>query len=611
MTARRVNPQAGRPARAVRLTLLPLVALLALMGWGCSRSPEKNVVATVGPKQVTQAGYERSLAKMQEVDLPRDDQGRIVDTATPEGRLAFLNVIVNKELMALKAEGLGLGADQQITQGVVVLRDAVAARVMNTDLFETPNSTVSDAEIAEYYGNLPTKRKCSFIICNFREDADKARREIVAGKPWEDVADEYNEGSSGPASNNTVEVQWGRTDDEFERAIWGLKQGEISQPILTVYGYWLMRVDRIETTRVPPLEGAFKQRVIDSIRARKVNLARRAFLEESRRKHDFKLDETALWIVYQGLPQSEPLIDPATDQPVPRERLTALNIPLGDLDKFLYQVRIADKLETWTVGDYKQFYDKLNVFERPKRNELLGGLRGRMTQVIDEQLVVDETRARGFLKDPRVEEIVNERREKMLVTRLHEKVVPEDEQVDPEEIASYWRDNRAQLDLPEQRYGKILFCASEEAAKQARGEAAAGKPWEELLARYSSDQTNKQNRGTFGPVLANAEGSHVKPIFAVAPGELSTIFKLEQGWAFARVDSIGAPRARNLDEVASQVAELLRRRHQEERLQQLLTEWRKEFPVKIHAGRLAKARSWVELTTPPPAGNPQGTPVAK
>jgi hypothetical protein len=378
-----------------------------------------------------------------------------------------------------------------------------------------------------------------------------------------------------------------------------------------VYGYWLVRVDRLDSVRVQPLEGAFRQRVISSIRNRKMILAQRAFLEESRRKHDFKLDETGLWIVFQGLPENEILIDPATDQPTPREQLKPLNIPLGDYDKFLYQVRREGKLEKWTVGDYKQFYDNLSVFERPKRTELLGGARSRLTQVVEEQLLIEETRERGFLDDPRVDAFVNEKREQMLVTRLHDQVVPTDVEVPPDELASYWRDNRAALDLPEQRYGKIILCASEQIAQQVRTEAAAGKPWDELLNRWSSDQTNKQNRGNYGPVLANAVGSHVKPIFSVARGELSAVFKFDRSWAFARVDSIVAPRARELDEVAVEVADILKRRHQEEKLLQMLAQWRQQFPVKIHARRLEKVRSWEQLTALPPAENPTGNPAAK
>lgn len=611
MNVCRMNPQAGRPALAVRLTLFALVALLALAWGGCSRSPEKNVIATVGPKSVTQADYELNLSKLQEIDLPRDAQGRIVDTATPEGRLAFLNVIINKDLMALKAEDLGLGADQQVVQSAKAMREHMAMKVMKTDLIEKPGGQISDTEIAEYYGNLQTKRKCSFIICNFIEDAAKARQEIVAGKPWEDVADEYNDGSRGPAGDYTVELQWGRMDDSFELAIWSLKQGEISQPFLSVYGYWLVRVDRLETVRVQPLEGEFRQKVLGSIRNRKMILAQRTFFEESRRKHDFKLDETGLWIVFQGLPEGEIMIDPATDKPTPREQLKPLNIPLGDYDKFLYQVRREDKLETWTVGDYKQFYDKLNVFERPKRTDLLGGVRVNLIQVVEQQLLTEEARERGFMDDPRVDAYVNEKRERMLVTRLHDQVVPTDMPVAPEELASYWRDNRAQLDLPEQRYGKIILCASEPIAQQVRIEAAAGKPWDELLNRWSSDQTNKQNRGNYGPVLANAVGSHVKPIFSVARGDLSAVFKFDQSWAFARVDSIVAPRAREFEEVAGEVGEILNRRHQEEKLLQLLAEWRQQFPVKIHARRLDKARSWEQLTTLPPPENPTDKPAVK
>jgi hypothetical protein len=112
-------------------------------------------------------------------------------------------------------------------------------------------------------------------------------------------------------------------------------------------------------------------------------------------------------------------------------------------------------------------------------------------------------------------------------------------------------------------------------------------------------------------VLANAEGSHVRPIFAVARGDLSAVFKFEKSWAVARVDSIVAPRARELDEVSGEVGDILTRRRQEEKLQQMLAEWRQQFPVKIHARRLDKASSWAQLTALPPAENPPGKPAVK
>ena len=74
------------------------------------------------------------------------------------------------------------------------------------------------------------------------------------------------------------------------------------------------------------------------------------------------------------------LLDPATNKPIPREQLKPLDIPLGDMDKFFYQVRLGDKLETVTVGDYKSQFDNMNVFERPKKTDMLGGVRERIEQ---------------------------------------------------------------------------------------------------------------------------------------------------------------------------------------------------------------------------------------
>ena len=66
------------------------------------------VLATVGDKEITAGYYEGRLAKLEKSELPRDEDGRPLDTAAWPGKQEFLKTLINKEVMGQKAEPAGL-----------------------------------------------------------------------------------------------------------------------------------------------------------------------------------------------------------------------------------------------------------------------------------------------------------------------------------------------------------------------------------------------------------------------------------------------------------------------------------------------------------------------
>lgn len=84
--------------------------------------------------------------------------------------------------------------------------------------------------------------KASHILVKTREEADKLREEILAGKKFEDVAAEYslcpsgaNGGDLGFFGRNVMVV-------EFDHAAFELNVGELSKPIETNFGWHLILV---------------------------------------------------------------------------------------------------------------------------------------------------------------------------------------------------------------------------------------------------------------------------------------------------------------------------------------------------------------------------------
>ena len=589
-------------SRCIKLPLLALsVALLlaaALSLPGCGQ--QDTVVAKVGDQTITLADYEEHLGRLARENLPRDEDGQVVDTATLAGKKRFLDVLVDKELMVLKARELGYDEDPQVKNFRNSFLGYKASEIMHQDLIDKPASQVTDAEIEAYYEKLQQKRKFHFLICNFEDDALAARQKLLDGALWEDVADEYNVGSRGPKNDYTFTIEYGRQEKVFEDALFSMEPGQISEPIPTIYGYWIVRLDEILPNKVPPLDAHYRDLIRRSIVAHKKKNLENAFIEESRKKHEFKIDETALWIIYQGLPEHEAYLDSVTKKPIPKEQLQPLDIPFEDMDRFFMSCRFdLDKAEpdTWTIGDYKALFDDMSTFARPKKNQLLGGVRNKIIHdLVDRRLMIREAEERGYFEDPRVTGEEKRRVEEMMLNKLHDELVKVDEHISAAQIDSFWQEHADEYHQPEQRRGHIIYCPDKETAEKALAAARDGKDWPSLLRKYGVKMTGAKPDGTFELKATDSDTPEKEALFGLAvAGDLSDPFPSQGKWAVVRLDRVTPARQPDLDEVRDAVAKRIIAARKDRLLRRMLDQWRDEYGVTINEKVLQRARSWDEL----------------
>lgn len=122
------------------------------------------------------------------------------------------------------------------------------------------DSNVSDADLRAYYDahksefDRPAQASLSVLyIPRLVSPADSAavrarinalRAEIAGGAKFEDVAKrESADSASGANGGDLGKGPRGRFVPEFEKAAYALKAGELSQPVLTPFGYHLIKVD--------------------------------------------------------------------------------------------------------------------------------------------------------------------------------------------------------------------------------------------------------------------------------------------------------------------------------------------------------------------------------
>ncbi len=123
---------------------------------------------------------------------------------------------------------------------------------------------ISDKDLEDYYkvraeDLAREERRASHILI---EDGDNAaetmatiQKRLAAGESFSDLAREYSiDTASAKEGGDLGYAGRGVYDDAFEQALFALKKGEISEPVVTRYGIHLIKLDDIRRSEVPALD---------------------------------------------------------------------------------------------------------------------------------------------------------------------------------------------------------------------------------------------------------------------------------------------------------------------------------------------------------------------
>lgn len=199
-----------------------------------------------------------------------------------DGQLAFM----------LEAEGKSLEAYKN------VIRDQIL--VSKITRFELGSRlAISERKIAKYYHDNqkkfwePSQVRVKQILILFEEDvSEKIRRkknkqikkilaELKGGKDFTEAAKEYSEDVSASLGGDVGFVKKGQMVPEFEKAVFRLKEGEISDVVETKYGYHIIKVEEIQKGWTRPFKEV-KDKIKDILSVSKQESTYKAWMSELR-----------------------------------------------------------------------------------------------------------------------------------------------------------------------------------------------------------------------------------------------------------------------------------------------------------------------------------------
>ena len=560
--------------RRTPMRVIALAALAMLAAAGCAPKDKSEIpVAEIGDTVIMLDYFERKMNTMDPQYAPKNLDSR-------EGREELLEIIVDKEVMALKAVELGMDKDGSATTQADQVAEYKAITRMREDVV-APAQRVSEDEIYDYYENFARKLRVSYMLFDRTEEALEARALVEGGEQWTKVAERFDAGDPGPSGDWTLEMKYGTVVDDLEEAVFGLPVGSVSQPIESIYGFFVVRVEGQTLERLAPLD-TMRDRIVASIQKQKSERLIADFRNEVFEQYDMVIDEEVLQIVFDALPPDPDLANP----PAPDD-LEGLDLEPADLDKVL--LSYADQV--WDLRRYSDFYDGSSVFGRPRRQARIGGLRRALKEIALRELMALAARDRGYMGDPVVQDEFKLRREQAMVTRLHEELIKGQVKISPEEVESYWAEHAEDFNKPEIRTVLALVAENETNALAAQMEAQAGVDWPTLIEKYNIDEPLAVRKGDLGEMNEHRQGVYAEHAFrAGEAGSVTYPAEVGEGqWLVMKIVDVKPREERSFEEAKIEVGRRLQATAEEKLFLERVKEWREDYRIKTYPDELMKA----------------------
>ncbi len=247
----------------IRSSILMAILVLAASGPIPARAADE-VLATIGTKQITTADLQKKIEEVPE--YARES------FLTKEGKMKLLDRLIRTELLLRAATDAGYDKKPEIQSK---LEDA-RVRILTSEFYKTEMGgapEVDEKQRRAYYDahkkdyETDATASVKHIQLETEKEARDVRQQITSGSITFDAAAEKfsKDAESAKSGGNLGTVTKGGPikgigkSPEFEKTIFGLKQGEVSEPVNSRKGWHLLQVTSITEAGFRPFEDVREQ----------------------------------------------------------------------------------------------------------------------------------------------------------------------------------------------------------------------------------------------------------------------------------------------------------------------------------------------------------------
>jgi parvulin-like peptidyl-prolyl isomerase len=247
------------------------------------------------------------------------------------------------------------------------------------------------------------------------------------------------------------------------------------------------------------------------------------------------------------------------------------------------------------ADDLEYYYERaLAADEWPVDEDVEAMLRDILNSAADGKVLELEAEERGYADAPFFQSGLDGARSRSLRDRMRQRV--EAGVVVTDEEVRYFYEKRG-------KRRKYSFIEAEDPARAEEAYRAleAGRPWEEVVAEYSTFRGYSGEGGAWEIPMEYGGDEASEALFALEPGEYTRPVEDADGWAWRiyRFDKAVHGSGLSFDEARTDIENMLKARKEQERFDELAAGWREAAPVRRdeELRRRALALPFAEVAT--------------
>lgn len=261
------------------------------------RALSEKIIAEVGPYKLT----ESELEKLKREDPRIEALLKAQPSLKSQIERGLVERWINVTLLYMAARDSKLTEDPEVKKRLFESEKMILAEAYLQK--SLPEIKVSEQEMEEYYQRhreefkQPEGIKLKHILIYLPKDTDnktkekalnrakQIRAQLVKGEKFEQFAKIYSDDTASREKGGDLGIiRRGETIPEFEEKVFKLKPGEISEPILSPYGYHIVKVEKKLPEEILPFEKV-KDRVRESLKREKEREVMEKIIEDLIKKY--------------------------------------------------------------------------------------------------------------------------------------------------------------------------------------------------------------------------------------------------------------------------------------------------------------------------------------
>jgi parvulin-like peptidyl-prolyl isomerase len=550
------------------VALMLIVAAVYMNGCGIS----DDAVAKVGGSEIKVDQFKTELGRRFRGKTSFAD----VDSTQ---KMTILNRMILTQLKVNAAYDLNLDEDESLQNEL----DDQKGRLLGNRYFEKiiVDKLISEEDIKASFEKQKEEVKASHILLSFigasrskatrtKEESKKLAEELIlkikSGQELSELAQEYSDDPSAKKNKGDLGYfSWGKMVGEFQEAAFSMQPGEISDPVLTSYGYHIIKV---EDRRANP---KFKE---DDFEKQKFQIKRKMYstYQDSGRKmweaNTVKLKEDK-------------------DFKILDENIEKLNEIAAEKDK-AGLVKISDYtddekdilLAEWKGGkflvkDLFKLYGKR--FDRVRKNlTKKEAIKKDAEDMSFHKILIAEAESMGIHKEKEISEKLTQFIEQRIARLVEKKEINDKINIDDDVLMKYYEENKKDFATPATIEIWEVYVKDEKVAKKVAKLAKKGRDFEKLVKKYSEDVYYKKKNGYLGYKDERGRGPISKKAFELGEGNISDPVKYRGGWTVIKTGKMKPEAIKSFDDSRQKVTSKLR----SQKLRERRTEWENELREK-------------------------------